>query len=101
MCATRGPDGLRPARVRSSRARAARTFGSRDCRARRRAQHASLLGLSRSERRAQLAGLPAAYQLAQLNALADGTRADPVMTPLARGMSVQVRAQLASYYAGL
>jgi thiosulfate dehydrogenase len=49
----------------------------------------------------RLAGLPAAYQLAQLNALADGTRADPVMTPLARGMSAQVRAQLASYYAGL
>ena len=49
----------------------------------------------------RLAGLPAAYLLAQLNALADGTRQNPVMGPLARGMSQQERSQLASYYASL
>ena len=49
----------------------------------------------------RLAGLPAAYQLAQLNALAAGTRQDPVMTPLARAMSGSLRLKLSRYYADL
>jgi thiosulfate dehydrogenase len=49
----------------------------------------------------RLAGLPAAYQLAQLDAYANGTRQDPVMMPMARNMSASLRAQLSSYYASL
>jgi cytochrome c553 len=49
----------------------------------------------------RLAGLPAAYLDAQLNALADGTRQSPVMGPVARGLSAPERSQLADYYAAL
>ena len=49
----------------------------------------------------RLAGLPAAYLDAQLNAFADGTRQSPVMGPLARGLSAPERLQLAAYYAAL
>ncbi|MGH8210146.1 MAG: c-type cytochrome, partial [Steroidobacteraceae bacterium] len=49
----------------------------------------------------RLAGLPAAYLLAQLDALASGIRQSPVMGPLAQGLSPRERSQLADYYAAL
>jgi cytochrome c553 len=49
----------------------------------------------------RLAGLPAPYLLSQLNALADGTRQNPIMGPLARSMPAQERSQLSAYYASL
>jgi len=49
----------------------------------------------------RLAGLPATYLDAQLNALADGARQNPVMGPVARGLSAPERLQLADYYAAL
>jgi thiosulfate dehydrogenase len=49
----------------------------------------------------RLQGLPAAYLLAQLNALADGTRQSAVMAPLARSLSARERSQLSGYYAAL
>jgi cytochrome c553 len=49
----------------------------------------------------RLAGLPAAYLDAQLNALADGTRQSAVMGPPARGLSASERLELADYYAAL
>jgi thiosulfate dehydrogenase len=49
----------------------------------------------------RLAGLPAAYQVEQLAAFADGTRQSAVMAPLARSLGAHERAQLADYYAAL
>jgi thiosulfate dehydrogenase len=49
----------------------------------------------------RLQGLPAAYQMRQLEAFADGTRQSPVMAPLARSLSAHDRTQLADYYAAL
>lgn len=49
----------------------------------------------------RLAGLPATYLGAQLNALADGVRQSPVMGPFAKQLSLQQRLELAAYYAGL
>ncbi|MGC1728646.1 MAG: c-type cytochrome, partial [Steroidobacteraceae bacterium] len=49
----------------------------------------------------RLQGLPAAYQLAQLDAFADATRRSAVMAPLARSLSARARAQLSNYYAAL
>ena len=49
----------------------------------------------------RLAGLSATYLLEQLNALADGTRASPVMAPLARALTAGQRTQVAGYYGAL
>lgn len=49
----------------------------------------------------RLQGLPAAYQIRQLEAFADGTRQNAVMAPLAQSLSAPERAQLADYYATL
>jgi thiosulfate dehydrogenase len=50
---------------------------------------------------ARLQGVPAAYQLRQLEAFADGTRHSAVMAPLARALGGRERSQLADYYAAL
>lgn len=49
----------------------------------------------------RLAGLPETYLAAQLSALADGTRRNPVMEPVAKALSAQQRMQLARYYSKL
>jgi cytochrome c553 len=49
---------------------------------------------------ARLAGQPAAYLAAQLNAYASGERGDATMAPLARTMSAQEIRSLADYFAG-
>ena len=49
----------------------------------------------------RLAGLPAAYQVRQLDAFADATRQSVVMAPLARSLGARDRTQLADYYAAL
>ena len=49
----------------------------------------------------QLAGLPQAYLARQLAAYADGARQHSVMTPIAKGLTLQEREALAAYYAGL
>ena len=49
----------------------------------------------------RLAGLPAAYQIRQLDAFADGTRQSAVMAPLVRSLGARDRTQLADYYAAL
>ena len=49
----------------------------------------------------RLQGLPAAYQLRQLEAFVDGTRQSVVMAPLARSLSSRERARIADYYAAL
>jgi cytochrome c553 len=49
----------------------------------------------------RLAALGRLYIEHQLNSFADGTRANPVMTPIAGAMSAQQRAQVAGFYAGL
>jgi cytochrome c553 len=41
------------------------------------------------------------YIVHQLNSYADGTRQNPVMTPIAGGLSADQRAQVAAYYASL
>ncbi len=45
----------------------------------------------------RLAGLKPSYIEHQLDSFADGTRAQPVMTPIAGALSVQQRRQVASY----
>jgi cytochrome c553 len=49
----------------------------------------------------RLAGLGRIYVEHQLNSYADGTRANPVMTPIAGALSAQQRGQVAAYFAGL
>jgi cytochrome c553 len=49
----------------------------------------------------RLAGLGRLYLEKQLASYADGTRANAVMTPIANALTVQQRAQLASYFAAL
>ncbi|CCJ50036.1 c-type cytochrome [Bordetella parapertussis] len=48
-----------------------------------------------------LAGLGSGYLYEQLTALANGSRANPVMAPIAKGLSDAQRQALAEYYAGL
>lgn len=48
-----------------------------------------------------LAGLGSGYLYEQLTALANGSRANPVMAPVAKGLSDAQRQALAEYYAGL
>lgn len=49
----------------------------------------------------RLAGLGSAYMARQLAAFADGTRVSPVMTPIAKALSVDQQAEVSSYYAAL
>lgn len=49
----------------------------------------------------RLASLGAPYLQRQLAAFADGSRADPVMTPIANALSVADRAEVSAYYAAL
>jgi cytochrome c553 len=49
----------------------------------------------------RLAALGRIYIEHQLNSYADGTRANPVMTPIAGALSAQQRTQVAAYFAGL
>lgn len=49
----------------------------------------------------RLAGLDATYLLRQLDGFADGTRASPVMTPVAKALDANERHALAGYYASL
>lgn len=49
----------------------------------------------------RLAGLGRIYIEHQLNSYADGTRANPVMTPIAGALSAQQRTQVAAYFASL
>lgn len=49
----------------------------------------------------RLAGISAAYLSTQLNAFADGTRANPIMQPMARLLSAEERTAVASYFAAL
>lgn len=48
-----------------------------------------------------LAGNGTAYLLAQLQAFADGSRAQPIMGPIAKGLSAQQRADVVAFYAAL
>jgi len=48
-----------------------------------------------------LAGLPLSYLRTQLERFADGSRDHPIMTSIARAMSVRQREAAAAYYAGL
>jgi len=49
----------------------------------------------------RLAGTGAAYLRAQLDAFADGSRANPIMQPIAKALNAQERASLALYYSRL
>lgn len=49
----------------------------------------------------RLAGLNAGYLQAQLEAFANGQRANAMMTPIAQTLGVDERAELARYYGGL
>ena len=49
----------------------------------------------------RLAGLPAAYLVAQLNSFANGGRRNAVMEPIARQLTAAQRGQLAGFYAGM
>ena len=48
-----------------------------------------------------MAGLPAAYLVAQLNSFANGGRRNAAMEPIARQLTAGQRGQLAGFYAGL
>ena len=48
-----------------------------------------------------LTGSGAAYLLAQLDAFADGSRANAIMAPIAKGLSPQQRADVSTYLASL
>lgn len=48
-----------------------------------------------------LAGNGAAYLLAQLQAFADGSRAQPIMGPIAKGLNAQQRADVVAFYTAL
>jgi cytochrome c553 len=49
----------------------------------------------------RLAGLPAGYLATQLNDFASGARQQPVMAPIAKAMSPEMRANVAAYFASL
>lgn len=49
----------------------------------------------------RLAGLNAGYLQTQLDAFANGQRANAMMTPIAQGLNAAERTQLADYYGGL
>lgn len=48
----------------------------------------------------RLAGLPAAYLVEQLNAFAEGSRANPLMQPVAKGLDDAQRRAVATYFSG-
>lgn len=49
----------------------------------------------------RLAGLSADYMVHQLKSLADGTRSNPIMAPIASALSEQQRGEVAEYFASL
>ncbi|KXU84644.1 hypothetical protein CR51_41590 [Caballeronia megalochromosomata] len=49
----------------------------------------------------RLAGLSASYLTAQLNDFASGARQQPVMAPIAKGMTPDARASVSAYFASL
>jgi cytochrome c553 len=49
----------------------------------------------------RLAGLSAGYLTAQLNDFASGARQQPVMAPIAKGMTPEARTSVAAYFASL
>lgn len=49
----------------------------------------------------RLAGLPAAYLVGQLGSLASGQRQNPVMSPIAKQLSVAERNAVAAYYGAM
>ena len=58
-------------------------------------------GISASEAYPNLAGQQDAYLVKQLNAFKSGERSDPVMAPMAMGLSSQDMDDLAAYFSGL
>lgn len=48
-----------------------------------------------------LAGQGASYLRTQLDAFADGSRGNPIMAPIAKGLKPQQRADVAAYFASL
>jgi cytochrome c553 len=58
-------------------------------------------GISAIPNYPNLAGQKEAYIVKQLNAFKDGTRNDPVMSPMAKPLSADDIANLAAYYSGL
>ncbi|MEN8763040.1 MAG: cytochrome c [Thiogranum sp.] len=58
-------------------------------------------GISANPLWPNLAGQKAAYLLKQLKAFRDGTRSDPMMTPMAKPLSDADMANLAAYFASL
>jgi cytochrome c553 len=58
-------------------------------------------GISANDLWPNLAGQKEAYLAAQIKAFRDGTRKNPMMSPMAAGLSDADVANLAAYYAGL
>lgn len=58
-------------------------------------------GISPNEMWPNLAGQKEAYLAAQIKAFRDGTRQNPMMSPMAAGLSDADIANIAAYYAGL
>ena len=60
-----------------------------------------LAGISPNDLWPNLAGQKQGYLVAQMKAYRDGQRVNPVMSPMAAGLSDQDIADLAAYYSGL
>lgn len=58
-------------------------------------------GISANDLWPNLAGQKAGYVVKQLKALRDGTRVDPMMSPMAKTLSDQDIEDLAAYYSSL
>ena len=58
-------------------------------------------GISANDMWPNLAGQKEAYLAAQIKAFRDGTRQNPMMSPMAAGLSDADADNLAAYYAGL
>ncbi len=58
-------------------------------------------GVSNNPLWPNLAGQKEAYLVKQMKAFRDGTRSDPMMSPMAKPLSDDDIANLAAYYAGL
>lgn len=58
-------------------------------------------GISNNDLWPNLAGQKAGYLEKQMKAFRDGSRKDPMMEPMAKGLSDQDIADLAAFYAGL
>lgn len=58
-------------------------------------------GISGNDLWPNLAGQKAGYLVKQLKAFKDGSRKDPMMAPMVKGLSEQDMADLAAYYSSL